>query len=83
VAEADLPAGSGIRLLERDVDVVAQVTAAGRRVAALLCRAARTAEEHIENIAETVGTERTETALAGAADPGVAEAIVVRTFLCV
>ena len=78
--EGDLAGRPGIGLLERDLDVVAQVAAAGRTVAALLVPAARRAEEHVEDVAEALAAERAE-APGVAARPGVAEAIVVGPLL--
>src|SRR5580658_125387 len=78
--EGDLAGRPGVRFLERDLDVVAQVAAARRAVAPLLLPAARRAEEHVEDVAEALGTE-SEAAAALTVDARVAEAIVVGPLL--
>ena len=82
-AKIDLFGRSGERFFERDLEIVAQIRSALRPAAARLRLGARFAEEHIEDVAEAVGTKARETEV-GAALPAPltrAEAIVLRALL--
>src|SRR6185312_11277487 len=78
--ERDLALRSRKRFLERDLHIVTQIAAALRPVGAAGGTPTRAllSEEHVEDIAETLGGEAAE---AAALIAGMAEAIVVRALL--